>query len=383
MKKVVFSLSIAVFALTAFVSPAMAEEESYTYVEFSGMLIEIGSTDVPTTLIVRENDSQVDYTVNIDENTILGQRRDQLTRLEDWIPGDQITVRGNQNDNTGVVTANVAANRSIVTTSHLGLNGWIEEVDVANGIVKVQWAGQIYTVTIDQDTHIVAGLINPASIDDLVIGDRVRGRLVRNIDTGELKSKIIIVLRRGDDLFMKVRTWVTDVELISIESETVPTTITAEILPNPALREGDVNNLIGVEGDIITINITDDSKMVRRFFGLTDLTEFLPGDKLAIVGRANDDGTINAKVVKNNSIWMTTTKGYIADITEINIAENYFNAAWLGRDYRVDIDNDTHIVRYDINPASLSDLQVGDRIKVRGTKHFSLNIIDALEIVVK
>jgi len=227
MKKFIFALISAVFVFSTFASglpTAAAEEETYTYVDFAGMLIEIGNTSVPTTLIIRENSTGVDYTVNITSLTILGQKRDQYTRLEDWIPGDQIRIRGNQNDNTGVVDANVAANLSLVTTTYKGLNGWITEIKPESNLVKVQWMGLIYDVTVDSTTHVVVAGKNPASIYDLKVGDRVRGRVLKNLIDGKLKSKILIVLRRGDDLYMTVRTWAGNVELLSMASETTPTT---------------------------------------------------------------------------------------------------------------------------------------------------------------
>jgi hypothetical protein len=309
------------------VTIAANQAEGAIDIHFVGMLVEIGSTDVPTTLIVRKNDTTTDYTVNVDADTLLGQRRDQHTKLSDWIPGDQIRVIGVENENTNEVDASILVNHSINVSTNQGINGWITNIDKDNNQITYQWANVEHIFKYDDDTRFVSGLKNPASVDDLEINDRIRGRLLKR--TGEdSTAKIVVVLRRGGNLFMKIRTFVPKVSLVRLDSTVVPTTIQVKIMPTPGLRANDVNNLIGTEGTLVTVNVTENTKIVRKYFGLTGLDEFSVGDNMHIVGRVNDDGTVDAKMIKNESIWKTSTQGHAGVVTAVDVANNNITVNW-------------------------------------------------------
>ncbi len=310
----------------ACVAPASEEGlyEAKNEINFAGMLIEVGSTDIPTNLIIRDNKTGTDYTVSIDSDTTLGNRKTETTSLSDWIPGDQIRIIGEKNENTGTVEADRAVNLSIDRNGNRGANGWITNVDKDAKEITYQWANAEHTFKYDDDTRFVVGLKNPASADDLEVNDRIRARVVSSTNT----AKIVIVLRRGSDLFMKIRTFRPIVTLTRMDSTVVPTTIQVKMEKTPGLSEGDVNNLIGTEGTLITINVTEDTRIVRKYFGKTTLEELSIGDKLRIVGRVNDDGTVDAKLIKDNSIWKTNLHGHAGVATEVNTDESYLMMNW-------------------------------------------------------
>lgn len=300
--------------------------EDKTEVSFAGMLIEIGSTELPTTLIIRDNKNTHDYTVEIDSETDLNG-----TALSDWIPGDQVKVRGVKNENTENIEADELENVSISRDNNRGVNGWITKIDKEKKEITYQWANVDHVFTYTDETKFVAAGKNPATVDDLVVGDRIRGRLIeiQCITTPCFpQAKIVVVLRRGDDLFMKIRTFRPNAELVRMDSTVVPTTIQVKILPTPGLKTGDVNNLIGTEGALVTVNITEDTKITRKYFGETGLDSFGLGDQLQIVGRVNDNGTVDAKLLKNNSIWMTNLQGFGGVVTEVNVDKNYLMVNW-------------------------------------------------------
>ncbi len=301
--------------------------EATSKVNFAGMLIEVGSTDIPTNIIVRENTTGQDYTISITNNTIMGQRQDQTTQLSDWIPGDQIRVIGVKNENTGNVNASILVNLSIALRTNIGANGWITKIDKENKEITYQWMNKEYTFKYDDNTRFVAGLKNPATVDDLKINDRIRARLLTE-DSEIPLAKILVVLRRGDDLFMKIRTFTPRATLVRMDSTVIPTTIQVKIEETPGLRANDVNNLIGTEGTLVTVNITEDTRIVRKYFGLTTLDEFSIGDELMIVGRVNDDGTVDAKVIKDASIWKTNTQGHAGIVKDIDYDNNYLMIEW-------------------------------------------------------
>jgi len=306
--------------------------EAKSDIKFVGMLVEIGSTDVPTTIIVRPNEGGLDRTVEVTANTLLGRKNDGYTKLENWIPGDQITVVGKNNENTDVVEAAILVNHSIKFEKNRGINGWITVIDKDTKTIKYQWANKEYSFKYDDNTRFVAAGKNPASVDDLVINDRIRGRLERTragSDSSSDLAKIVLVLRRGEDLFMKIRTFRPIVTLVRLDSTIIPTTIQVKMEATPGIRANDVNNLIGAEGTLITVNIDENTKLTRKYFGETTLSEFSVGDKLQLVGRVNDDGTVDAKLIKNNSIWKTTTQGHAGVVTEVNSAGSYLMVNWM------------------------------------------------------
>ncbi len=301
--------------------------EKKSDIRFAGMLIEIGSTDVPTNIIVRDNATKKDLTVNVTKDTILGQKRDQATSLSDWIPGDQIRVIGKKNENTDYIEAATLVNLSIAINDHRAVNGWITKISSSTKEVSYKWGDKENTFKYDDNTRFVVGLKNPATANDLKIGDRIRVRLILRQGEAPL-AKIVIALRRGNDLFMKIRTFITEATLVRLDSAIIPTTIQIRVDKTPGLKANDVNNLIGTEGTLVTVNITEDTKIVRKYFGKTTLSELSVGDKLQVVGRVNDDGTLDAKVVKDNSIWKTSTQGYAGVVTSVNATSSYIIVNW-------------------------------------------------------
>lgn len=301
--------------------------EATNDVNFAGMLVEVGSTDIPTNLIVRDNKTQTDYTVNVTTSTALGQRKDQATNLSDWIPGDQIRVIGKKNENTGNVEASVLVNLSIKIAENNGANGWITKIDKDAKTITYQWANKEYAFKYDDNTKFVSGLKNPASVDDLAVNDRIRARLLLRAGQDPV-AKIAVVLRRGAALFMKIRTFTPRGTLVRMDSTIIPTTIQIKIEKTPGLKANDVNNLIGTEGALVTVNVTENTQIVRKYFGKTALDELAIGDDLMIVGRVNDDGTVDAKLIKDNTIWKTSTRGHAGTVTEVNAAGGYLMMDW-------------------------------------------------------
>lgn len=452
--------------------------ESTSDINFAGMLVEIGSTDTPTTIIIRPNNGGADYTVNVTNDTVLGQRRDQATLLSDWIPGDQVRVIGKKNKNTETIDSTIAVNLSIVINANSAANGWITSIDKERNNITYQWMNKEHIFSYDDNTRFVAGSKNPATVDDLKVNDRIRGRSLLRTNQKPL-AKIVVVLRRGPDLFMKIRTFRPNVRLVRLDSTITPTTIQVKIDKTPGLRANDVNNLIGAEGALVTVNITENTKIVRKYFGRTKMEEFSVGDRLHIVGRVNDDGTVDAKLIKNNSIWKTSTQGHAGTVTRVNNDGNYLMVNWTPIKYltnkklkeklaekdnavtaqivntsdgnagnvttvddniikkqvlsnrlkqrikqvaiknvgkfirnvkykkvkikrikhndvkmndlivrqpvkkiRVDITNSTQIVVGTNSNATISDIQIGDKVRIRGTKHAKLPIVIAETVVV-
>ncbi len=389
-----FVKKISIFGLTALmlatmIAPAAKAEEvdetSYTEVSFAGMLRELSSTDVPTTIVVQENETGENYTIDVDEETLFGYGLMDTTKMEEWITGDQIRVVGLQDDNTGVVNATVLINLSLKPYLYRGLNGWITEIDEEESTMTVQWNNIEHEINVTEDTHMVVGTINPAELSDFEVNDRIRARLDRNSE-GEDDATIIVLLRRGDEIFLKARTRGFHAELTDISGSAEDGTLTLTLLENPHLREGDVNNLVGVEGDTVTVKTDENTRFVRRYMGQSDFDDLAVGDELHIVGRVNDDDTITAWVVRNIDMWIASPVFHIGLVQDVMsdgmIVDAYNNRCELVEEgIEINLDDDTRILdgAWDID---LDDIDEDDYVRVRGLYTANDQTVDADVIMV-
>ena len=78
----------------------------------------------------------------------------------------------------------------------------------------------------------------------------------------------------------------------------------ARITGNLKLIEGNSLTITAGEGKIYTVNVTDNTKLRRKFWGDTKLSEFSVNDKLHVVGKWTDDAKtkIDAYLIRNLSI---------------------------------------------------------------------------------
>ncbi len=368
-----FQTSIAALVLVTALAPmsiVKAESEETSDIDFWGQLIELSSTDVPTTIVVRQDPAGefTDYTVDIDEETVFGTNDGNTTVMSDWITGDYLHVIGELNENTGVVTAETVVNSSLNPYNMRGLNGWIQEVDEDADTMTIQWNEEDHVVDITSNTHMVVGSTNPAELSDFEIGDRVRVRLEKDTED----ARIIVVLRRGDEIYLKARTRGFLVELNDIAKDDEDSgSLSVTLLENPHLRSSDVNNLVGDEGDELTIVYDENTNFVRRFMGSSEVDEFQAGDHLMVVGRVNDDGTISARLIKDNNIWIKGVARHTGEVDSVDTDENQIvmtpsdeeDAKYTS--VTVDYDDDTVFMK-DREEVTEDDLSADDQIRVRG-----------------
>jgi len=362
-------------------APVHAEEaETTESVDMWCQLQELSSTSLPTTIVCRENPAGefTDYTVDIPVGTDFGTFPGNTTSMDDWITGDTLHIIGSQNLNTGVVTSELIVNSSMNPLNYRGLNGWITAIDESASTVTVQWEGVEHVVNVTDNTHMVVPPINPAALSDFEINDRVRIRIIKDSDV-ENEARIIVALRRGPHIYLKARTRGFAAELTDIDDNGDGTgSLTVTLLKNEHLRTGDVNNLIGVEGDEITVTYDTNTRIVRRFNGETTVDEFVEGDLLFVVGRYNDDGTVSARLVKDNNIWRLGVARRGGEVTDIDTSSNTITVDPVEGDETtaevseivVSYSDDTEFHK-DGEVVTEDDIAEGDVIHVRGTMHLS------------
>lgn len=366
-----------------------AATEDLTSVETSGTLIEIGNTTAEeTTVVVRMDDGNggtVDNTLEVNTKTTEFTNEDGgKSDLSDWIAGDTLKFTATKNQNSGELNAEKIKNRAM-RKIHKGINGWIKTINVNAGTIDVEWGKQIFTLNV-KNAKMVAGVKNPATINDLKVGDRIRVRVEDDGDKNPAtwKVDILVVLRRGNSLFMRITRWVVPAKIVSMpEDISSSTTITVEILPSKFYQQGDVNNLIGAPGTQVEVDITNTTALRRRFLGKCFVQEFSEADNLQIIGRLNEaTGHLDAKMIKNNTIQRLGVSSRIATVT--NVANDSLEAHLIrgAQTYTIKLAANTEVYRRGSGKIQLSEIKVGDNIRVRGTLNRKKSTINANIIVI-
>jgi hypothetical protein len=347
-----------------------ATSETLTHISFTGQLQELSSTDLPTTIVVRVNPTGTftDYTVDIPAGA------EVKPTMSSWITGDSVSVNGTLNDNTRVVTAETVKDVSF-SNDKQGMNGWVKAIDATASTMTVTWQGKDTVLKVTSNTHLVVPPKNPATLADFQVNDRVRVRLVPGTTTNE--AAIIVALRRGDDIFLKARTRPFEATLNAVDQ--TAKTLTVTLGDNPGLRGDDVNNLVGVKGEIVTVSFDDSTKFVRRFKGTASADELTAGDTLFIVGRVNDDGTITARTIKDESIFKKGVARQVGTIESVDTAGNAIKVKLADAEWTVTY-TDATVIWKDGKKATEADLAAGDSIRVEGVADANTKTVAATKI---
>ena len=123
-------------------------------------------------------------------------------------------------------------------------------------------------------------------------------------------------------------------------------------------------NTLTVNG--ITINISSNAKLLRRFFGNSGLDEMQTGDTLSIIGQWTDANktAINAKIIRDLSIQKVRAV-LIGTINSVSGNVIILDTKSRGQQ-TVTVDSNTKYVNIKEQPITLADLKVGGRIRVKG-----------------
>lgn len=370
-----------------------ASLEATVRVAGTGTLVEIGNTTAAnTTIVVREKKSDgttEDQTLEITEATKVLANSRRSSDLSDWIAGDNLSFNAIKSENSGQITATVIVNHAF-KDAHKGFNGWITAIRADKNEVDVKWEEKIYTLNL-ASAKIVAGVKNPATIADLKVNDRIRARVAEDGDGNALtwKAEVLVVLRRGDDLFMRVTRWAVPARIVNMpEDLTLPTTIEVEVLPSKFYQEGDVNNLIGKPGTRIFVDVLPETNLVRKYLGHALLKEFSEGDTIRVIGRRDEStGHLVAKVIKNESIQRLGVSHRFGKVTAVDTANSTItvmleNTKRADTMWTIKVSSTTKLYK-DGKLVTLADIKVGDMVRVRGTANTtSKNVNAAVAVVV-
>ncbi len=372
--------------------------EATSQISITGQLIELSSTDLPTTIVIRKNpDGEFkDYTVEIGVDAKVMPTDFPMSS---WITGDFVALNGTLNENTGVVSAVKIQNISLNPFEHKSLNGFVESVDTSKNKMTISWAGQSFTVNVTSNTRMVVPPKNPAALSDFVKGDRVRMRLTRG-GSVENEARIIVALRRGEEIFLKARTRGFNGTLQAIDEST--STLTVKLRGNKHLNGKDVNNLVGVEGELVTVSYDSNTKFVRKYDGKATIDELVVGDSLFVLGRVGDDGVIAARLIKDESIFRKDVARHAGTVLSVDKEKNTITAKFRTPSVKLEAQNFnaeraqetagitltvmyTSTTKFTKNGKEVAeaDVVVGDEIRVAGIANVQTKTITASTISLK
>jgi hypothetical protein len=123
---------------------------------------------------------------------------------------------------------------------------------------------------------------------------------------------------------------------------------------------------ISQNGKNYTVNITNQTRLRRLFWGTSTLAEFSQGDKISVYGKwANEEkSAINATLVRNLSI-QKLNGTFFGTISNIDGSIITMMTEKRGNQ-KVTLTDSTKIVNRKMQTMKVGDLKAGDRIRVKG-----------------
>lgn len=174
-------------------------------------------------------------------------------------------------------------------------------------------------------------------------------------------------------------------DLTAKSSPTVPSDLTVAVkrIQGPGKGKGKkaFTNYPVAEKTVI-VHVSADTNIVRKYMGKAELSELAIGDKLMVVGKLLEDGSVNANLVKDESIHVT----FLArngEVTIIDTAAQTFNIKNDNKEFKVYVTANTVFVKAGIKKATFADLIIGDKVTVRGVIRQAANEITADSVVIR
>lgn len=135
------------------------------------------------------------------------------------------------------------------------------------------------------------------------------------------------------------------------------------------------------DGTTYTVNLTTNTKLVRRFGGKSTIDEFSLGNKVLVFGKFTDDAktTIEAKLVRNLSV-QKRWGAFFGEVSEKTTDGFKLKSIQRG-DQTVTIGSGTKLVNRKEETIVPGDILVGHRVRVKGVWDRSTNTISEVDQV--
>lgn len=154
--------------------------------------------------------------------------------------------------------------------------------------------------------------------------------------------------------------------------EKIQNTIKNMVAKRAKILSGEIKSISGnvltvaKDGTDYTVNVLEDTKLRRRFWGKSELAEFKVGHLVSVYGKFQEDSTtvIDAKLMRNLSIQIRFGV-FFGKIKSLGNNILVLETAKRG-DQTVTILENTKIVNRKMEAMNFQDLKTGDKIRIKG-----------------
>lgn len=149
----------------------------------------------------------------------------------------------------------------------------------------------------------------------------------------------------------------------------------AKIINGEITAKSGISLTVIKDAKIYTVNTDSNTQFRRHFWGKSSLDEFSVGDKVNVYGKFTDDAqtTILARLIRNLSIMKR--RGVFFGTVSSKGANSFVMHTLNRGDQTVMFDSNTKFVKRNEQIMTFADLQVGDRVRVKGLWDKILNTI--------
>lgn len=166
--------------------------------------------------------------------------------------------------------------------------------------------------------------------------------------------------------------------LVSAPSTTMPAQFTLKLDKiSPKKPKKWANVYPETDKDLVVL-VNSSTRMLRAYGAKLALGDMSVGDKIELVGRLNEDGTVTAKLVKDNSIHKQLLKTGV--VVSINASDLSFTMKRKDATWTVKTDSATKFSLPRATSTSFADLKVGDKLYVNGVVNSNTKIAQAARV---
>ncbi|MEK7213295.1 MAG: DUF5666 domain-containing protein [Patescibacteria group bacterium] len=171
-------------------------------------------------------------------------------------------------------------------------------------------------------------------------------------------------------------------QITGISGSVLPADVTLKLEQVSPKKLKNYAGTFPAKGNSIVLHLTSDTKSVRKYSGQADFSELAVGDKVSASGKLQADGTVNATMIKDNSIHVTfnAKRGIVMTIDP---AAKIFTIKNENKEFKVYVADATKFAKAGVEKPTLADLKIGDAVNVRGVIRQAANEINADYVLIK
>lgn len=381
MRKVASIIGTGAIALATvfggFTPAQAASEPAVGSITVTGTLTAISGTALPATLSLLVGATT--YTVEVPTTAKIIRRYNGASDLGEFLINDRVEVRGNAlNDAANTINATRVKNWSMQRVGGT-FKGTIVTTDCANNMFTYKPDKR------DQQTVYLS-----ATTKITRAGEKGTCAGLKN---GE-RAKVIGLWRESskridaDRVIVDMKTITGTIASITLTNGGLPATLTIDRkvkVESSSVKVSTSGSDDAMTTETWTVNVTSATKLFRRYMGKATIEEYLVGDKVEVRGtRTADANTINANVIRNNSLTIKFGD-FTGTVLSVDATASTFKLRVSSKKYGDVTVTTTATTKYvDENGLrAFADLTAGDRVKVLGTYTSSTKKLAATRVFFK